>query len=86
VNFTDKFLGAMGNTPGSFSLRKWLSVGLFWLVSYVTIKNTNEQNIEMVLTILTPCMVTMAGIYSYFNNKDKKLDLEKKEEPARPQP
>jgi len=70
------FLAALDNKTGGMSLRKLLAVGLFWVVAVETAQNTTTENLPEVLMIEVPGILTLAGIYSYFNYKEKKLNVE----------
>ena len=71
-NFVSNFIAAMDNTALGHSLKKWLAVGTFWLLTYVTAKFTNKDNLAVVLGILSGLITALMGINTYANlaNKD----------------
>lgn len=72
--FLQNFLTAMDNTQMGQSLKKWLAVGFFWLTVHVTIRNTTEKNLELVLTILCTTLLALVGIEHIFKYKVKALE------------
>ena len=85
--FLTSFLNAMNNTVVGHSLKKWLAVGIFWIILIITIKYTNTTNLEGVLIILASLLLTLMGL----NVADKKIKQPKvtpdpsvKEDPNNP--
>lgn len=70
--FVTNFLGALDNTVFGHSLKKWLAVGVFWVLTFITIKFTNKDNLAVVLGILSGLITALMGINTYANlaNKD----------------
>lgn len=75
--FIQSFFKSMENSPEGHSLRKWLSVGCFWLIVFLTVRNTTSENLEWVLWILSPTMLAFAGLYTWGNIKEKQIKNEK---------
>jgi len=73
--FSDFFKG-MNNKEEGHSLKRWLTVGMFWLIFHITEENTTAENLEYVLAIHVTAMLSLAGIYTYSNIKTKRLDIE----------
>jgi len=74
--FINDFLVAMDNSKNGHSLKKWLAVGFFWIIAKVTIENTNEHNLLEVIIALSTTLLTLAGIYTMYDFKNKKLDAQ----------
>ena len=75
IKFAKDFFGALDNLPGGHSLKKWLAVGMYWLVWYVTMTFTNEHNVIEVMLIHSGNMLILAGVYTYSNLKKEKEKL-----------
>jgi len=66
----EKIRSYIGQSPN----HKLLGIGLFWLISYITIKHTDATNLPYILTILMPGLIASAGVHGYFNMKQNQLD------------
>jgi len=78
--FFRDFLDAMNNEPGGHALKKWISVGFFWLIVIVVLLYTNDSNLEGVLTILAGACTLFSGINSHYKYKNRQLDEKKTSE------
>lgn len=74
--FFSDFFNGMNNKKEGHSLKKWLTVGFFWLIVHLCEKNTTPENLEYIITALLTALLTLAGVYTYNNLKNKKMDLE----------
>lgn len=72
--FLRDFLSAMDNSPIGQSLKKWLAVGFFWIITVVTIENTSKENLLEVLVTLCSTLTLLLGIEHVFKYKVKKLE------------
>lgn len=68
--FAQGFLKAMDNRFLGHSLKKWLAVGIYWLIVVLCLRYTDASNLEVVLGILSGLMLTLMGL----NVADKKVN------------
>jgi FtsH-binding integral membrane protein len=80
TKFISDFLHAMDNKTEGHSLRKWLTVGFFWLVLFLCLKYTNSENLDIIIGILTGLISALIITYSVSNIQEKKLDIKKLDE------
>lgn len=73
-NFLKGFFDAMTNRKEGQSLRKWLAVGFFWLVSVMCIRFTDSTNVVSIVTILCSMITSLVITYTVGNFKEQKLD------------
>lgn len=57
--FFKNFFLALNNKQEGHSLKKWLSVGFFWLVAICVFRYTDKDNVEGVLVILTSMITAL---------------------------
>jgi hypothetical protein len=57
--FIRNFFKALNNLPGGHSLRKWLSIGVFWVLSVVCIRYTDNTNVVSIATVLSGLMTSL---------------------------
>jgi hypothetical protein len=76
TGFFRDFFNGMNNGPIGHSLKKWLAVGIFWIIAYEVMENTSEENLVDVLLILVPALLALVGIYTVANHKEKKLVID----------
>lgn len=81
--FLQDFLHAMNNSKFGHSLKKWMAVGVFWLIAHIVEKNTTPDNLIPVLGILGGLLATLMGLNSFFVHKDRQLS---KDEPKDQEP
>ena len=72
--FGSDFFNAMKNDKSGQSLRKWLSVGFFWLSAYLAVKFTTENNLIAVLGILTGMIISLCVTYTAGNNREQRIN------------
>lgn len=75
--FLSDFFKAMSTENGGHSLRKWLAVGFFWLVSVCVFRYTNTDNVVLVLAALTAMITALVITYSVSNHQANKLEANK---------
>lgn len=84
--FFKNFFLALNNKKEGHSLKKWLSVGFFWLVAICVFRYTDKDNVEGVLVILTSMItalvITNTAEVAALNKKEKK---ENPDQPPLPQ-
>jgi len=68
--FGQGFLKAMNNELLGHSLKKWLAVGIFWLIVESVLRFGTSTNLEGVLVILSGLILTLMGL----NVADKKVN------------
>ena len=68
--FGKGFLKAMNNELAGHSLKKWLAVGIFWLIVESVLRFGTSTNLEGVLVILSGLILTLMGL----NVADKKVN------------
>ncbi len=68
--FAEGFLKAMDNHFLGHSLKKWLTVGIFWLMVVLCLRYTDPTNLVVVLGILSGLLLTLMGL----NVADKKVN------------
>jgi FtsH-binding integral membrane protein len=72
--FISDFLHAMDNKSAGHSLRKWLSVGFFWLVVLLCLIYTDNDNLTIIIGILTGMISALIITYSVSNIQEKKIE------------
>ena len=80
--FIRNFFKALNNKPGCHSLRKWLAIGLFWVLSEICIRYTDTNNAVAMATVLAGLITTLMITNTVGNHYDKKLNIS--EEPKLP--
>lgn len=78
-NFFVDFFEAMNNKSTGHSLRKWLSVGFFWIIAEISFKFTNPDNLISVLTILAGMVTALTVTYTVGNTVQHKINKKSKE-------
>lgn len=78
--FIRNFFKALNNTPEGHSLRKWLSVGFFWLISILVLRYTDNNNLVSIVTVLCGMITTLIVTYSISNYKEKQLNSQSSKE------
>lgn len=71
--FIKNFFKALNNKNEGHSLRKWLSVGFFWLIVEAVLRFTTPENLSTVVTILSGMITTLIVTYTVGNYHDQKL-------------
>jgi hypothetical protein len=79
-DFIKNFFGGLNNSRLGHSLKKWLAIGTFWLMSIVVIKYTTSENLFEIVGTLATLIVTLMGVNVY----DKKTNGAPKEDPNNP--
>jgi hypothetical protein len=72
--FLKGFFGATDNKPGGQSLRKWLSIGFFWLFCTLCVEFTDKENLVAVITVIASMITALIITYTAGNIQEKKLD------------
>lgn len=80
--FIIDFFKTMNNSPEGHSLRKWLAVGCFWIISVVVYMHTTSENLEWVLGILCPTMLAFTGLYTWGNIKERQIKNATEQRPS----
>ena len=75
--FLKGFFGATDNKPGGQSLRKWLSIGFFWLFCTLCVEFTDKDNLISVITVIASMITALIITYTAGNIQEKKLDKPK---------
>lgn len=78
TKFAIDFLDAMSNKEGGQSLRKWLSVGSFWVMAFISVKFTTEKELVLVLGVWAGLITALVITYTTGNVKEKKINAESK--------
>lgn len=71
--FVRNFFQALNNKPGGHSLRKWMAIGFFWLVSTLCIEYTDANNLVTVITVLCSMITSLIITYTVGNYHEQKL-------------
>lgn len=74
-NFFGDFFEAMNNKKSGHSLRKWLAVGFYWLMFFLSLKFTTEDNLTAVLAIHAGMITALIITYTAGNIKEMKINL-----------
>lgn len=74
LEFFQGFFGAMSNKTGSQSVRKWLAVGVYWIIFVITLRYTDKSNLIAVLTIHSSTFLSLVITYSVSTHKTKVLE------------
>lgn len=72
--FIRNFFKALNNRPGGHSLRKWLAIGVFWILGEICIRYTDPNNAVAMATVLSGLITTLMITNTVGNHYDKKLD------------
>jgi hypothetical protein len=72
--FIRNFFKALNNKAGGHSLRKWLSIGVFWVLSVICIRYTDVNNAVSMATVLAGLIVSLIVTNTVGNHYDKKLE------------
>jgi hypothetical protein len=75
--FIRNFFKALNNKNEGHSLRKWLSVGFFWLIGEAVLRYTDENNLVSVITVLSGMITTLIVTYTVGNYQERKLEKSK---------
>lgn len=81
--FIRNFFKALNNKPGGHSLRKWLAIGIFWVLAEICIRYTDANNAVAMATVLAGLITTLMITNTVGNHYDKKLNIS--EEPKIPE-
>lgn len=71
--FIRNFFKALNNKSEGHSLRKWLAIGFFWIISECVLRFTSEDNVVSVITVLSGMITTLIVTYTVGNYQEKKL-------------
>lgn len=72
--FIRNFFKALNNKSEGHSLRKWLAIGFFWIISEAVLRYTDENNLVSVITVLSGMITTLIVTYTIGNYQEKKLN------------
>ena len=72
--FIRNFFKALNNRPGGHSLRKWLSIGVFWILGIVCIEYTDANNLVSIATVLSALITSLVITNTVGNIQEKKVD------------
>ena len=72
--FIRNFFKALNNRPGGHSLRKWLAIGIFWVLAEISIRYTDSSNAVAMATVLSSLITTLMITNTVGNHYDKKLN------------
>lgn len=72
--FIRNFFKALNNKSEGHSLRKWLAVGFFWIISECVLRYTDPNNVVSVITVLSGMITTLIVTYTVGNYQEKKLN------------
>lgn len=72
--FATEFFNSMNNKKEGHSLRKWLAVGIFWIMALVIYKFTNHDNLVSVITVLSSLITALIVTYTVGNNWEQKIN------------
>jgi hypothetical protein len=72
--YASDFLNSMNNKKEGQSLRKWLAVGIFWVMALVIYKFTNHDNLVSVITVLSSLITALIVTYTVGNNWEQKIN------------
>jgi hypothetical protein len=75
--FLKGFFSATDNKPGGQSLRKWLSIGFFWLMCTLCVEFTDKDNLISVITVISSLITALIITNTAGNYYEKKLDKPK---------
>jgi xanthine/uracil permease len=71
--FVRNFFKALNNKSEGHSLRKWLSIGFFWLVGTLVVEYTDNNNVVSVITVLCGMITSLVVTYTVGNYKEKQI-------------
>jgi len=71
--FIRNFFKALNNRPGGHSLRKWLAIGVFWILGEICIRYTDSSNAVSMATVLSSLITTLMITNTVGNHYDKKI-------------
>lgn len=80
--FIRNFFKALNNRPGGHSLRKWLSIGVFWILGVVCVEYTNSDNLVAVASVLSALITSLIITNTVGNYQEQKLNIPPKDESA----
>lgn len=72
--FVRNFFKALNNRPGGHSLRKWLAIGVFWILVEISIRYTDPNNAVSMATVLAGLITTLTITNTVGNHYDKKVE------------
>jgi hypothetical protein len=72
--FIRNFFKALNNKSEGHSLRKWLAIGFFWIISECVLRFTDANNVVSVITVLSGMITTLIVTYTVGNYQEKKLN------------
>jgi len=72
--FVRNFFKALNNKPGGHSLRKWLAIGVFWVLAEIAIRYTDVNNAVTMATVLAGLITSLMITNTVGNHYDKKLE------------
>jgi len=72
--FIRNFFKALNNKPGGHSLRKWLSIGIFWVIAEIAIRYTDVNNAVSMVTVLSALITSLVITNTVGNHYDKKVE------------
>lgn len=71
--FIRNFFKALNNKSEGHSLRKWLTIGFFWLTGVLVVRYTDNNNLVSVITVLCSMITSLIVTYTVGNYKEKQL-------------
>lgn len=77
--FIRNFFKALNNRPGGHSLRKWLSIGVFWILAEICIRYTDPNNAVSMATVLSGLITTLMITNTVGNHYATKIEKTNKE-------
>lgn len=73
-NWISDFFAAMSAKRKGHSLTKWLAVGCFFLLAYITVKHTDNNNLTTVSGVLVGLITTLTITKAVSTHQEIKLD------------
>lgn len=73
-NYVAEFFDSMNTRKSGQSLRKWLAVGFFWLMTKLAIEHTTNESLVPVLTVLAGMITALIITYSITSNAHSKRE------------
>ena len=74
TEFIRNFFKTMNNKAEGHSLRKWISVGCFWILAKICVMYTDNTNVVSVATVISSLITALIITNTVGNYQEKKLD------------